>query len=174
MGDSQTIARCRCWFAGCAIRGLVALVCISVFSGCSNMRTFMREAGEKNKTMPAKVMREYHCDKRQLPFFKIEESQLLPEKLLPGDQLSHRIVYVMCPVRPTEVVPGTLDTRILFRGKAVFKEVIKHELKPGRWVVDSFIPLPAEAEPGVYALEVEFRSEYEDLKERSDFIVKAK
>jgi len=137
------------------------------------MRVALREPGEVNKTMPDKVADEYHCEKRGLPFFKIEKTQLLPERAKPGDELAHRIVYVMCPRQVTEVVPGTLDTRILFKGKVIFRETISQELKPGRWVVDTMIPLPEGAEPGVYALQLDFLSKQGNLNERSDFIVKS-
>ncbi len=150
---------------------LISVLCVAFLPGCSSLRVQMRKPGERNKTMPAKVLVEYHCDKRELPFFEIEENELLPEKARPGAKLNHRIIYVMCPERPTEVVAGTLETRILFKGKVIFEEAIDHELKPGRWVVDTFIPLPAKANPGVYALEVEFRSRRGNLAERSDFIV---
>ncbi len=168
MADSETVGRQRRRLA-C----LLVLVCVGALGGCTALRVAMRDVGEHNRTMPADVAREYHCDKRGLPFFEIEESQLLPVRAKPGSQLSHRVVYVMCPRRPTEVVTGTLDTRILFKGEIIFNEVIDQELKPGRWVMDTFIPLPPSAKPGVYALQVDFRSEQGNLHERSDFIVKA-
>ena len=169
MGDPKTLVERRRRAAG-ATALLLAWIC--ALCGCAAVRVALRHPGEHNKTMPEEVAQEYHCDKRGLPFFEIEKSQLLPARVKPGKQLSHRIVYVMCPRRPTEVVAGTLDTIILFKGKIIFEEVVEQEIKPGRWVVDTFIPLPAEAEPGVYALQLEFRSKHGNLDQRSDFIVK--
>jgi len=156
-----------------------ALLCglgfgLALTTACARIQLAMREPGEANKSMPADVAEEYHCDQRPLPFFKIERNELLPERARPGQEMGHRIVYVLCPRRPTEVVSGKLDTRILFKGHSIFREVIEQDLKPGRWVIDTLIPLPADAEPGVYALEVDFTSRQGNLDERSDFVVKAK
>ena len=79
----------------------------------------------------------------------------------------------MCPKRPTEVVAGRLETRIRYRGEAIFTDRIDQDLKPGRWIIDTYIALPEQAEPGVYALEVDFISRQGNLRERSDFLVRA-
>jgi hypothetical protein len=139
--------------------------------GCTAIKLGLRDPGETNKSMPDAVASEYHCEKRQLPFFELESVELLPERVKRGKEINHRIVYVMCPEHPTEVVKGRLDTRILHRGKAIFSEMIEHELKPGRWIVDTFIPLPELAEPGVYALQLEFHSAYGEINSQSDFVV---
>ena len=149
----------------------VSLGLLWIGSGCTAIRLSVRDPGETNKTMPDPVASEYHCEKRQLPFFELERAELLPERVKRGKEINHRIVYVMCPERPTEVVKGSLDTRILFRGQAIFSEVIDQELKPGRWIIDTFIPLPEQAEPGVYALQLEFRSRQGKFASRSDFVV---
>jgi hypothetical protein len=156
-------------------KGLILLLCFALVAmpACTTIRVKLRDPGESNKTMPDPVALEYHCDKRPLPFFEIEKNELLPDRVAPGQKLAHRIVYVMCPKRPTEVVAGSLETRIRFKGRAIFRDRIEQELKPGRWVIDTYIPLPDQAEPGVYALEVDFASKHGDLQERSDFVVKA-
>ena len=47
----------------------------------------------------------------------------------------------------------------MHRGSAVVHEKDPaYDLKPGRWVVDSFVRLPEEAEVGIYAFELEFKS----------------
>ncbi len=154
--------------------GLVGLVLIAgSTAACAKLQVSMRTEGEVNITMPDEVAYEYHCDKRPLPFFEVEKNELLPERARPGEELSHRFVYVMCPKKATEVVSGTLDTRILFRGEIIFQEVISQDLKPGRWRIDTFIPLPETAKPGVYALQVDFTSGQGKLSESADFIVKS-
>jgi hypothetical protein len=156
------------------LKGLILPLCLALVAvpACSVVQVQLREPGESNKTMPDPVAVEYHCDKRPLPFFEIEKNELLPLKAKPGQKLAHRIVYVMCPKQPTEVVAGSLETRIRYKGKAIFRDRIKQDLKPGRWIIDTYIPLPERAEPGVYALEVDFASKHGDLQERSDFVVK--
>jgi hypothetical protein len=81
----------------------------------------------------------------------------------------------MCPARPTQVVRGTLDTRILFKGGAIAREQVEgYELKPGRWVVDWFVSLPPGAEAGVYALQIEFKSSKVRFDETLSFAVDAR
>jgi hypothetical protein len=132
----------------------------------------MRTAGEENISMPDEVAEDYHCDKRQLPFFEVEKNELLPERGRPGQEMSHRLIYVMCPKNATEVVTGTLDTRILHKGQVLFRETIEQDLKPGRWRIDTFVPLPEAAEPGAYALHIDFKSRHGNFSRQSDFIVR--
>ena len=44
----------------------------------------------------------------------------------------------------TQVVSGTLHTRILYKGKPIHTESSTRELHPGRWIVDEFITLPGD------------------------------
>ncbi|MDH3212828.1 MAG: hypothetical protein OEM05_10120 [Myxococcales bacterium] len=83
-------------------------------------------------------------------------------------------MYVMCPARATEVVAGRLMTRIRFKGNPIVQETdARYEIKPGRWVVDSFVRLPEQAEPGIYAYEVEFDGNRIDFDKRLTFVVRA-
>jgi hypothetical protein len=84
------------------------------------------------------------------------------------------MVYALCPVNPTEVVEGTLLTRIRFRGQPIVSDrVAPYELRPGRWIVDAFVTLPNDAEPGVYAYEIQFDSRAIDFNERLTFVVES-
>ena len=65
-----------------------------------------------------------------------------------------------------------MHRRVLYRGKPVLQESTPHELMPGRWVLDSFIALPEDAEPGLYAMDISFRSRHGHLNDRVDFVVK--
>jgi hypothetical protein len=65
----------------------------------------------------------------------------------------------MCPLKPSEVIKTTVSRRMLFKGEQVARNVNDaFELKPGRWVVDSFFTLPTNSPLGVYALEVGFEA----------------
>ena len=88
-----------------------------------------------------------------------------------GAKLNHRFVYVMCPSRASEVIVGTLYTRIRFKGKTVHQDKVTRELKPGRWVVDSFITLPEQAMPGMYALAGRFEGKQGSFSFNADFLV---
>ena len=81
----------------------------------------------------------------------------------------------MCPPRPTEVVAGKLSTRILFKGAPIFGDTATgYEIKPGRWVIDAWVELPQDVEPGVYAYELEFRSKSVDFDKSLTFVVGSK
>ena len=153
-------------------RILGAAVCLSAMLGCATIQLTLRQPGERLVDFPEPVAVEYDCAKRRLPFLKVEESELIPARLRPGGELNHRFVYVMCPSRATEVIEGTLHTRIQFKGKTVHRDAVKREMQPGRWVVDSFITLPENAKPGMYALAARFESKKGRFSFHSDFLVK--
>ena len=132
-------------------------------TGCLALRQLLdrpfREPGERLWTFPDKVWAEYECDRKELPFFAIENLELRPRRLHAGEEFGHRIVYVLCPDRLTGVVTGQLQTRILHRGQVIVEDrKPTYDLKPGRWVIDTFVRLPQGAEIGVYALEFAFQS----------------
>jgi hypothetical protein len=152
---------------------------LALAPGCAGVRwslqkTF-REPGEEIEAFPEAVWEEYDCETQKRPFFIIEKNQLVPPKVKPGGEFNHRMVYVMCPSRPTAVVAGKLFTRIRFKGDPIVRETEeRYEIKPGRWVVDSFVELPEDAEPGVYAYEVQFESAPLGFEKRLTFVVRSR
>jgi hypothetical protein len=142
---------------------LVLTLALLAAPGCLSLRHFMdrpfRKPGERMWTFPDKVWSEYECDRKELPFFDIEHLELRPRRLHAGEEFSHRIVYVLCPDRLTGVVTGQLQTRILHRGQVIVEDrKPTYDLKPGRWVIDTFIRLPQSTDVGVYAMEFAFQS----------------
>jgi hypothetical protein len=153
---------------------VLALAALLLVSGCAHtlgeLRRALREPGEKLVDLPDDVSHEYRCEERHLPFFALERHELNPLRVQAGAEFNHRIVYALCPARPTEVVRGTLVTRIRFKGRVIVREELdRFELKPGRWIVDAFVRLPDSAEVGIYALEVLFESRAVRLEERITF-----
>jgi hypothetical protein len=85
--------------------------------------------------------------------------EVLPEMIRPGGRVNYRLIYVMCPVKPSEVIKTRVARRMLFKGEQVARNVNDaFEIKPGRWVVDSFFTLPVDSPLGVYSLEVGFEA----------------
>jgi hypothetical protein len=149
--------------------GLVALGCASV---AGSLRKSFREPGEHFEAFPEEVWKEYECEGRKLPFFKLERIELLPRKLRAGDEFNHRIVYALCPEHSSEVLAGTLHTRIRFRGAPVVSESDPaYEFKPGRWIVDAFVSVPEQAEAGIYSMELAFESAALSFEESRTFLV---
>ena len=66
------------------------------------------------------------------------------------------------------------STRIRFKGRPIVRDADeRYEIKPGRWVVDSFVRLPEQTEPGIYAYEIEFDGTRVDFDKRLTFVVRA-
>ena len=85
--------------------------------------------------------------------------EVVPEMIKPGARVNYRLMYVMCPRKPSETLATSVYRKILFKGEQVARNVKESfELKPGRWVVDSFFTLPTNSPLGVYALEVGFEA----------------
>lgn len=159
-----------------AVRVATLLVALALASGCTSVywavKKSLRSPGEKLEDFPEKVWNEYDCDGRKLPFVRIEKNEVTPPRLRAGAEFNHRLAYVLCPEVPTKVVRGRLETRILFRGRAIVREAdARFEIKPGRWTVDTFIQVPEQAEVGIYALQVEFHSPKLHFERRASFAV---
>jgi hypothetical protein len=154
--------------------GLV--LALTLLSGCSGLyggiQKTLRRPGERLRAFPEEVWQEYGCEKRKLPFLRIEKNEIVPRRLRAGSDFNHRLVYVLCPAVPTQVVAGSLNTGILFRGRPLVQEVDRSfEIKPGRWVVDTFIEVPQQAEIGIYALQIEFKARQLGFKKKLTFAV---
>ena len=157
-------------------KAIASLLALLLLGGCASLRWSVlrafRAPGEHLTALPEQIWDEYDCDSQDRPFFLVEKNELIPNRVEAGGEFGHRLVYVMCPARPTGVVRGRLATRIRFRGSPLMVEMDpRYEIKPGRWVVDAFVALPENAEPGVYAYELEFESRTIDFAKSASFVV---
>ncbi len=140
-----------------AIIGLVAL------SGCTTLYqqavAATRRPGEQITTTPDQLWQEMDCSNRERPFVRAESMEVLPEMIRPGGRVNYRLIYVMCPSKPSEIIKTQVARSMLFKGEQVARNVNDaFEIKPGRWIVDSFFTLPMNSPLGVYALEVVFEA----------------
>jgi hypothetical protein len=155
--------------AAIALTGLVALGCASI-SG--RVERFLRPPGEKLEALPERVAEEYRCNRTATPFFKLERNEVVPERVAAGSSVNHRIVYALCSAHPTDVVKGALETRIVHDGATLAHDRDPaYELRPGRWIVDSTVEIPAAAQAGLYAIEVEFESRSVRFHDERSFAV---
>ena len=159
----------------------IAAACfaLALLPGCASLRWSLQKAGREEgaqlAAFPEEVAREYGCAERALPFLAVERSELVPPRVRAGGEFNHRLVYALCPARPTEVVAGRLVEGIRFRGVILHREVREgFELRPGRWVLDAFVELPGGAEPGVYAYEIRFEGGPVAFEERHTFVVESR
>jgi hypothetical protein len=142
---------------------VVAVFGVIALSGCTTLYqqavAVIRQPGEQIATAPDQVWKEMDCSNRERPFVRAESMEVLPERIRPGGRVNYRLIYVMCPAKPSEIIKTRVARRMLFKGEQVARNVNDaFEIKPGRWVVDSFFTLPADSPLGVYALEVIFEA----------------
>jgi hypothetical protein len=152
-------------------------IAIALATGCAGTRWWLqkslRSPGENLVDLPEAVWQEFDCGSQKRPFFMIERNELVPPRVRSGGEFNHRLVYVMCPVNPTEVVTGKLATRIRFKGEPIVVETLPDwDLKPGRWVVDASVALPEDAEAGVYSYELQFESARVAFDKSLTFVVR--
>ena len=133
----------------------------------------MRKPGEKMITHPNKVWKKYNCAEKKLPMLIVETNEILPPQLYSGEDLNHHFIYSMCPLKPAQLIKGSLVRRVYFKNRTIFKDVTNNfEFKPGEWSVDAFIGIPLKAQPGVYALEVSFSGAEHSFSKIEQFVVK--
>ena len=158
--------------------GAALLACVWLGAGCTAVgiaRRALREPGATLLTLPDDVADKYECSSRRLPYFVFEKQEVNPKRVYAGDEFNHRFVYALCPRRATEVVTGTLRTRIRYKDRVIVQdEDEEFELQPGRWAVDSFVRLPDAASVGVYAIELEFTSRRVKFEHEATFGVDAR
>lgn len=150
----------------------LALACSACASLPSPLDRPFRTPGEKLADFPEAVSAEYGCATKKVPWLQVESQEIWPKRVHAGEELGHRLVYALCTASPTDVVMGTLETRIVHRGKStVLESLPNHDLRPGRWIVDLFITVPKEAPDGVYALEIAFKSPSVNFARQETFAV---
>jgi hypothetical protein len=159
---------------------IVALVVALASAGCATTqrlvgRETLRPPGEKLETLPEQVASEYQCAAaKRKTFFKLEQTEVKPERVAAGAAVSHRIVYALCAPRPTDVVRGTLETRIVQGNRILARDRDPAwELKPGRWIVDATVEIPSAAQSGLYAIQVVFQSRAVKFRDERSFAVEA-
>lgn len=146
--------------ASTAYRVVLLLITLS---GCSAIHQQIvaaaRQPGDQIVTTPEKVVQEANCAKRERPFVLVESMEVLPEIVKPGGRVNYRLVYVLCPLKLADAIRIRVTRNMFFNGEQVARNAKDaFEVKPGRWMVDSFFTLPPDSPLGVYALEVGFET----------------
>ncbi len=130
-----------------------------------------RTKGERETGAPAAVRQELGCNDKKPFELKLEQSELVPARFKSGREVNHRFVYAACTPRDA-VQTYALVRRISRAGKLLFEDRdANFAVKPGRWVVDTFIGIPASAVAGSYSLEVSFESRAAGRSLRNEFEV---
>jgi hypothetical protein len=147
-----------------AHRALAGLCLAVLLAGCATVRNTVdrlqkasREPGEVMDADPDAVWQVEDCAAQPLPFFRLDRNEVKPSTLAAGESLNHRLIYTFCPETPEQVIEGALVTTVYDGTDTVFSDIVENfAIKPGRWIVDTEVIVPPEAEPGAYYLEVSF------------------
>jgi hypothetical protein len=130
------------------------------------------EPGRKRVMDGPRVWALEGCKSRPLPFLRLDLSEVIPATVKPGGVLNYRFPYTACvPAQPGYII-GRLQTTLSFKGK-------KHNtrtdtdfpVETGKWIVDTNIAVPNDAEPGVYFLEATLVAKGARIEDRVSFNV---
>jgi hypothetical protein len=158
--------------AAVLLAATLALGCQTSQRIAGQAQRMLRPPGERLASLPERVAEEYDCNRVRRPFLRLERSEITPERVSAGDAINHRLVYALCAARPTDVVRGMLETRILHEGRVVVRDrENSYALKPGRWIVDATVEIPNAAKDGIYAIEVVFASRSVGFRDEKTFAV---
>jgi len=128
-----------------------------------------REPGEKMLRKPGET-----CQPNMGNKLILEDVEVLPTKVSPGEEIDQRVRYAFCPDIPSGTMKGKIIRTILFKGEKIVERVTDYEFKPGTWAVDVFIVIPDGIQSGVYAFDVVLTYSQETIKGRDTFIVKSR
>lgn len=112
------------------------------------------------------------CESRPLPFLRLDLSDLIPATVKPGGLLNYRFPYTACAHPQPGYILGRLQTTLSFKGNDLNTRTDDgFPVETGRWIVDTNITIPKDAEPGVYSLEAALAAKGATIKDRVSFAV---
>ena len=112
------------------------------------------KAGRKLAMMPEEAWESENCESRPLPHLRLERSELTAPTVSPGSSIVYRFPFIACvPAQPGYIL-GQFRTTIFFAGKALStRSDDTFPVDTGKWIIDTDIAVPKDAEPGVYSLD---------------------
>lgn len=140
-------------------RAVFILLAAMFCAGCATVRDVQqtiaksfRSPGETMENSPLETAQYPYCLNQKQDMPVILETEVIPGRVSPGEEINHRLRYVQClAVSPAEQ-QGSIVRSVSFGKKIVFEDKTAYEFKQGGWVLDAFIMTPAEAKPGVYTV----------------------
>jgi hypothetical protein len=160
---------------------LVSITCL-MSAGCAEIQERpatpaasepLREVpqpGRKLVMNPDRVWALEGCESRPLPFLRLDLSEVIPAMVKPGGLLNYRFPYTACvPAQPGYIL-GRLQTTLSFKGNNLNTRTDEgFPVQTGRWIVDTNIAIPKDAEPGVYVLEAALLAKGATINDRVSF-----
>jgi hypothetical protein len=137
---------------GAQVTVRVFVAATALLAACSTYTPKVVHLGDQDG-----VAKRYRCGQSSVPFAKVERNIVKPRRVPAGSNLLHRLVYAVCMQEPSGIARGTLSRKVYLNERLVAKDVEEgFEVKAGRTLVDRIIDVPANAQPGLYMIRVEF------------------
>jgi hypothetical protein len=162
-------------------RPALALALSALAAACQPMGQLMDELefagagsapGRKLVVLPDTVWKRESCEARPLPYLRLERSDVRPKQARAGEEVIYRLAYVACvPPQPGYLL-GKIQTRIAFEDRLLSERAdANYPVETGKWVVNTKIEVPAEAQPGRYVLSATVSAAGGSLKDEIGFEV---
>jgi hypothetical protein len=112
-----------------------------------------RDSGHKLLAQLAATASSEDCANRQLPFFRVVDSDVYPMRLSPGGRVSHRLVYALCPAGSGGEATATITRELRGNGAVLLADRVEaFRLRPGTWASDEELQVPPNAVAGRYVV----------------------
>ena len=128
--------------------------------------------GRKLVMAPDVVWNNENCAARPLPYLRLERSEVTPATVKRGNSIIYRFPYIACvPAQPGYIL-GRFRTAIVFAGKELSSRADEtYPIDTGKWIVDTDIAVPQQANPGLYSVEATLVAKGAMIKDRVNFMV---
>lgn len=128
--------------------------------------------GRKLVALPDDVWKREDCDARPLPYIRLDRSDIVPKIAKRGDQVVYTLAYTACVPQQPGYLLGEIMTRIYFDGRLKSQRLDKqYPVETGKWVVNTKVAVPANAEFGSYDVEAIVSAGVETIRDKIRFTV---
>ncbi len=138
---------------------LTTLIAAILLAGCATVQDFhqnlvksFRTPGETMVVNPEETALFHECPEGRQEMPALLETDTIPNRVKPGEEINHRIRYVLCLADQTAVLKGEIVRTVSYNDRTVFRDSTKYDFKSGIWTVDAFVLVPENAAPGTYTV----------------------
>ncbi len=155
-----------------AVIGCVLLASCEHFGGARQEESPPTDPGKKLVMLPAEVWERENCETRNLPYLRLDNSQVSPKTVPPGGSIHYRFAYTACvPAQPGYIL-GRFQTDIFINGEKLSTRYDDgYPVETGKLIVDTDIAVPRNADPGTYSLRARLSVEGVTLQDSVSFNV---
>ncbi len=160
---------------------LLSLAACCTATACQNADHFFDRLGSPSEgptpgrklvALPDDVWKLESCDSRHLPYIRLDRSDIQPKTARRGDEIIYTLSYTACVPQQPGYILGEILTRIYFNDRLKSRRSDpQYPVETGKWVVNTKVAIPSNAEPGLYAFEAIVTAAGETIRDRISFSV---